>query len=227
MSISISGLTTQFSPNVVTNGLVFYIDPFNFKSRDKGLGLTGGTIIDLTSSHDLEGTFTNGPIISSDFKSVTFDGTDDFILFPFSPNELIQVQQPFYRYKPKTFTMSAWVKSGTTGGGGVMFWGGGNDYFLKNPPLTASTTYIEGIYTGVIGENWSGTTPTQSSRNLTSFEVTVDSGGTITKAVAESISAIGGGPLPTNESVIVRISGDTIGGSTPADDAYLLVRLVR
>ena len=129
MSISISGLTTQFSPSVVTDGLVFYVDPFNLKSRDKGLGLTGGTIIDLTSSHDLEGTFTNEPIISSDFKYITFDGTDDFILFPFSSSETIQIQQPFYRYKPKTFTMSAWVKSGTTGGGGVMFWGGGNDYF--------------------------------------------------------------------------------------------------
>lgn len=224
MSISISGLTTQFSPSVVTDGLVFYVDPFNLKSRDKGLGLTGGTIIDLTSSHDLEGTFTNEPIISSDFKYITFDGTDDFILFPFSSSETIQIQQPFYRYKPKTFTMSAWVKSGTTGGGGVMFWGGGNDYFLKNPPLTASTTYTPGTYMGVIGENWSGTTPTQSSRNLTSFEVTVGSGGTITKAVAESINAIGGGPLPLNETVIVKISGDTIGGTTPSDDAYLLWR---
>ena len=223
-STQVKGKSTQVSPKVVTDGLVFYTDPFNFKSRSRSLPLTGGTIIDLTSSYNFEGTFTDEPEVSNDYKYISFDGTDDYILFPFSSAESIQLQQPFYRYKPKTFTFSAWVKSGTTGGGGgVMFFGGGNDFFLKIPALTA-TTYTPGTYTSVIGENWSATTPTQSSRNLTSFEVTVGSGGTITKAVAESVSAIGGGSLPSNELVIVKLSGDTIGGSTPADDAYLLWR---
>jgi hypothetical protein len=131
---------------------------------------------------------------------------------------------PFYRYKPKTFTFSAWVKSGTTGGGGAMFFGGGNDRFLKIPALTA-TTYTSGTtYTGVIGENWSGVTTGQTSLNLPSFEVTIGSGGTITKAVAETINPIGGGSAPDNELVIVKLYGDTIGGSTPADDAYLFWR---
>tara|TARA_R110002110_G_scaffold10715_1_gene52760 strand:+ start:6736 stop:8499 length:1764 start_codon:yes stop_codon:yes gene_type:complete len=222
-STQVKGKSTQVSPKVVTDGLVFYTDPFNFKSRSRSLPLTGGTIIDLTSSYNFEGTFTDEPEVSNDYKYISFDGTDDYILFPFSSAESIQLQQPFYRYKPKTFTFSAWVKSGTTGGGGVMFFGGGNDFFLKIPALTA-TTYTPGTYTSVIGENWSATTPTQSSRNLTSFEVTVGSGGTITKAVAESTLAVGGGSLPNNELVIVKLSGDTIGGSTPADDAYLLWR---
>ena len=222
-STQVKGKSTQVSPKVVTDGLVFYTDPFNFKSRSRSLPLTGGTIIDLTSSYNFDGTFTDEPEVSNDYKYISFDGTDDYILFPFSSAESIQLQQPFYRYKPKTFTFSAWVKSGTTGGGGVMFFGGGNDFFLKIPALTA-TTYTPGTYTSVIGENWSATTPTQSSRNLTSFEVTVGSGGTITKAVAESTLAVGGGSLPNNELVIVKLSGDTIGGSTPADDAYLLWR---
>ena len=222
-STQVKGKSTQVSPKVVTDGLVFYTDPFNFKSRSRSLPLTGGTIIDLTSSYNFEGTFTDEPEVSNDYKYITFDGSDDYILFPFSSAESFQVQMPFYRYKPKTFTFSAWVKSGTTGGGGVMFFGGGNDFFLKIPALTA-TTYTPGTYTSVIGENWSGSTPTQSSRNLTSFEVTVGSGGTITKAVAESTLAVGGGSLPNNELVIVKLSGDTIGGSTPADDAYLLWR---
>ena len=120
--------------------------------------------------------------------------------------------------------MSAWIKSGTTGPGGVMFWGGGNDYFLKTPALTASTTYTPGTYTGVVGENWSGKTVTQSNRDLPSFEVTIDGSGSISKVVAESIRSIDGGGTPDNLGVIVKLSGDTIGGTTPADDAYLLYR---
>ncbi len=216
-------MSFNYSPKIITDGLVFYTDPFNFKSRSRSLPLTGGTIIDLTSSYDFEGTFTSEPEVSDDYKYITFDGTDDFILFPYSSAESLQEQMPFYRYKPKTFTFSAWVKSGTTGGGGVMFFGGGNDYFLSVPTLTA-TTYTPGTYTSVIGENWSASTPSEASKNLTSFEVTVGSGGTITKAVAESISGVSGGPLPLNESVVVKLSGNTIGGSTPADDAYLLWR---
>jgi len=217
-------MSFNYSPKITTEGLVFYIDPFNFKSRNKSVGLTGGTIIDLTSSYDFAGTFTNEPEVSNDYKYITFDGTDDFILFPYSSAESFQEQMPFYRYKPKTFTFSSWVKSGTTGGGGVMFFGGGNDFFLKIPALTATTSYSAGTYTGVIGENWSGTTTGQTSLNLPSFEVTIGSGGTITKAVAETINPIGGGSAPDNELVIVKLSGDTIGGNTPADDAYLLWR---
>ena len=214
-------MSFNYSPKIVTNGLVFYTDPFNFKSRSRTLPLTGNTIINLTSSYGFEGTFTNEPEVSNDYKYITFDGTDDFILFPTSSSDSIQIQQPFYRYKPKTFTFSAWVKSGTTGGGGVMFFGGGNDYFLKIPALTA-TTYTPGTYTGVVGENWSGATPAEQAKLLPTFEVTVGTGGTITKAVAET--TLGFGPPPNNEQVIVKLSGGTIGGSTPADDAYLFWR---
>lgn len=168
-------MSFNYSPKVSTNGLVFYIDPFNFKSRNRSLPLTGNTIIDLTSSYNFSGTLQNEdtpptgttPSISSDFKYINFDGADDRIIFPWSNSEELQLQQPYYRYKPKTYTLSAWVKSGTTGGG-VMFWGGGNDNWLQTPPLTA-TTYSAGTYTGVVGENWSATTPTEASYNLPPF----------------------------------------------------------
>ena len=225
-------MSFNYSPKITTDGLVFYIDPLNFKSRSRDLSLTGGTVFDLTSSYPFTGDLLNSPttppsppspppIVSNNYKYITFDGTDDFILFPSNSSESLQVQQPFYRYKPKTFTFSAWVKSGTTGGGGVMFFGGGNDYFLKIPALTA-TTYTPGTYTGVVGENWSAATPSQALLNLPSFEVTIDSGGAITKAVAET--TLGFGAPPSNELVIVKLSGDTIGGSTPLDDAYLFWR---
>jgi len=221
-------MSFNYSPKIVTNGLVFYTDPLNFKSRSRGLDLTGGTITDLTSSYNFAGTLQNEdtpptgttPSISSDFKYINFDGADDRILFSSGTNK--PLEQPFVKYKPKTFTFSAWVKSGTTGGG-VMFFGGGNDFFLQTPPLTA-TTYSAGTYTGVIGENWSATTPTQATRDLPTFKIIVNSGGTITKAVAESTSTVGGGQTPNNLEVIVKISGDTIGGTTPTDDAYFFWR---
>jgi len=216
-------MSFNYSPKITTDGLVFYTDPFNFKSRDRSEGLSGGTIVDITSSsYGFEGTFTNEPEVSNDYKYITFDGSNDFILFPYSSAESFQLPMPFYRYKPKTFTMSAWVKSGTTGGGGIMFFGGGNDFFLKIPALTATTSYTPGTYTGVIGENWSAATTGQTSLNLPSFEVTIGGGGTITKAVGET--TLGFGTPPSNELVIVKLSGDTIGGSTPADDAYLFWR---
>ena len=229
-------MSFNFSPKISLKGLVFYIDPFNFKSRNRSLPLTGDTIIDLTSSYYFAGDLVNmtfpspftgtTPDISSNFKYINFDGTDDNILFPSNTLNDTPLKQPFVRYKPETYTLSAWVKSGTTstgtGGAGVMFWGGGNDWWLQTPALTATTNYPEGTYTGVIGENWSATTVAQAALNLPSFEITVDSGGTITKAIAESFTLIGGGPAPESEEVIVRISGNTIGGSTPADDAYFL-----
>ena len=72
-------MSFNYSPKITTEGLVFYTDPFNFKSRDRSEGLTGGTIVDLTSSYDFEGTFTNEPEVSNDYKYITFDGT--MILF--------------------------------------------------------------------------------------------------------------------------------------------------
>ena len=43
-------MSFNYSPKIVTDGLVFYTHPFNFKSRSRSLPLTGGTITDLTSS---------------------------------------------------------------------------------------------------------------------------------------------------------------------------------
>jgi len=43
-------MSFNYSPKIITDGLVFYTDPFNFKSRNRSEGLSGGTIVDLTSS---------------------------------------------------------------------------------------------------------------------------------------------------------------------------------
>ena len=217
----------NYSPNIVSDGLVFYVDPLNFKSRDRYVGLTGGTIVNLTSSYGFSGELLNDtlpsgttPLISSDYKYINFDGIGANISFFGGGTELSQLQQPYFRYKPQTFTFSAWIKSGTTGPGGVMYWAGANDYWLQTPALTA-TTYTPGIYTGVVGENWSATTPTQSSYPVPSIELTINGDGIITKAIAETLS---GTPFAVNKNMVVKISGSTIGGLTPQDDAYLLWR---
>lgn len=209
-------MSFNYSPIVITDGLVFYTDPFNFKSRSRNIGLTGGSIVDLTSSYDFSGTFINEPEISSNYKYITFDGTDDEISFPQNATEEIQRQQPYVRYKPKEFTISVWVKSGSTGGGGAIFWGGANDYWLDIPPLTA-TTYTNDTYTGVVGEIWSGNSAGVYLLDLPTFKVEV-SGGTIIRAVAET--AVGSFPNGISEQAIIKISGNTIGGTTPTDDAY-------
>ena len=38
-NLYISGSNTQIHPNIVTDGLVFYVDPFNFKSSGTGTAL--------------------------------------------------------------------------------------------------------------------------------------------------------------------------------------------
>ena len=66
------GLT--HSPRIVTDGLVFCVDPANARSYPG----TGTTLTDLKGSNN--GTLTNGPTFSSDNRGVfTLDGTDDYI----------------------------------------------------------------------------------------------------------------------------------------------------
>ena len=66
------GLT--HSPRIVTDGLVFCVDPANARSYPG----TGTTLTDLEGSNN--GTLTNGPTFSSNNRGVfTLDGTNDYI----------------------------------------------------------------------------------------------------------------------------------------------------
>lgn len=207
-----SGSNTQIHPNIVTDGLVFYIDPFNFKSRDRSFNPSGGTINDISKDIRMSGTLTNGITISDDYKSIDVDGTDDYIIFPNANVTSNQPFQPFQRYKPSTYTLSYWVKSGSTGGG-VMFFVGIQDYKLELPALTA-TTYTPGVYTNVPTENISD--PLDTTLN---FTITVNGSGVITDALAENVGT------NSDNGEIMKILGSDIGGSSPADDAYFTFRV--
>lgn len=66
----------RYSPKIVSDGLVFYVDAANPKSFISG-DTTWGDM-----SGDNNGTLTNGPTFDSDNGgSIVFDGTDDYVDF--------------------------------------------------------------------------------------------------------------------------------------------------
>ena len=71
----------KFGKSIVTDGLVLHIDAANKKSYPG----SGTTITDLSGNAN-KGTLTNGPTFSSaKHGSIAFDGTNDQIIFPDSP----------------------------------------------------------------------------------------------------------------------------------------------
>ena len=81
--------------NIVTNGLVLYLDASNTKSY-----VSGSTTWNDVSRSGNNGTLTNGPTFNSaNGGSIVFDGGDDFIKPPASTT--LQLTN---------FTLSSWVK---------------------------------------------------------------------------------------------------------------------
>ena len=68
-------MTTSYSPLIVTDGLVMYLDAANPKSYPGA-----GTIWTDISRNNNNGTLTNGPTFSSaNLGSIVFDGVDDYV----------------------------------------------------------------------------------------------------------------------------------------------------
>lgn len=66
----------RYSPKIVTDGLVLYLDAANPKSF-----VNGSTVWNDLSKNSANGTLTNGPLYnSSNGGSIVFDGSDDFVL---------------------------------------------------------------------------------------------------------------------------------------------------
>jgi hypothetical protein len=91
------GLT--HSPRIVTDGLVFCVDPANARSYPG----TGTTLTDLEGSNN--GTLTNGPTFSSDNRgSIVFDGSNDYV-------ELVATGSEF---NFSNLSVGCWFKTSTT-----------------------------------------------------------------------------------------------------------------
>lgn len=84
------------SLNIITDGLVFYVDGGNDKSYP-GTGLDWN---DMTSNNN-SGVLTNGPTFNtSNVGSIVFDGVNDSVIFPDSPSLSITGDM----------TINCWVK---------------------------------------------------------------------------------------------------------------------
>jgi hypothetical protein len=93
-------MSFNYSPKIVTNGLVLCLDAANTKSY-----VSGSTIWTDISRGGNNGTLTNGPTFSSaNGGSIVFDGTNDYIDCGNSTN--LQINQG---------TISVWVKTSTPG----------------------------------------------------------------------------------------------------------------
>ena len=90
----------NYSPKIVTDGLVLYLDAANNRSYPG----SGTTWVDLSRGNN-NGTLTNGPTFNSaNGGSIVFDGTNDFINCGNSANLQITVG-----------SIAAWVKTSTPG----------------------------------------------------------------------------------------------------------------
>jgi hypothetical protein len=102
----------NYSPKVVTDGLVLYLDAANPKSYP-GSGTTWG---DLSRGGN-NGTLTNGPTFDGgNGGSIVFDGVDDYVSI-LNNNNLV--------FGNGNFTVSMWIKTpiSSTGEGNPSQWG--------------------------------------------------------------------------------------------------------
>lgn len=89
-------MSFNFSPKIVTEGLVLYLDAANTKSYISGSNVWGDI-----SRTGVIGTLTNGPTFSSiNGGAITFDGINDYITIPYNSSLAFST----------AFTLSIWVR---------------------------------------------------------------------------------------------------------------------
>ncbi len=198
-------MSFNYSPKIVTKNLCFYVDTLNTKCRDRNSSSTGGTVVDLVKGGEMS--MNNGITISPDYKEIQVDGVDDYLRLTSGERK-----QPFVRSKPSTLTMSFWLKTGTTNTAGILFFAGTKDYTLDYN--FTGTSYTPGVYSNVPGANL-----TSPSKTVPNFDITIGAGGvTVTNVLALSA------PHNSLTDDVILITGDNLGGSSPADDALFYFR---
>jgi hypothetical protein len=126
----------NYSPKVITEGLVLYLDAANVKSY-----VSGSTVWNDLSRNRNTGTLTNGPTFNSgNGGSIVFDGVDDYVLTTAAPPTLGMISG--------SFTVCCWFycnNLSTTNGGLVnsrTAESAGNSYEM----LVRSNNLIVGFY---------------------------------------------------------------------------------
>ena len=140
-------MSYNFSPKIVTNGLVLYLDAANTKSYPG----SGSLWTDLSRSGN-NGALTNGPTFNSENNgSIVFDGTNDLIILP--------------QIKPNRFTLSCWFKA--TGAPSTNDASGGH-LIVSNPQLFGGSVQYAMAY------SWSSQRITFVVQANTSFSATAN-----------------------------------------------------
>lgn len=95
-------MATLYSPKIVTDGLVMYLDAANPRSYPR----SGTTWSDISFNNN-SGSLTNGATFNSgDGGSISFDGINDYVLLPTN----------FFNHDAQTpFSVSMWFKTSTAG----------------------------------------------------------------------------------------------------------------
>lgn len=89
-------MSFYYSPKIVTDGLVFYVDAANSKSY-----VSGSTVWNDISKNSNDGTLTNGPTFDSvNGGSIVFDGSDDYV----SHGDVLNFE------RTDSFSIDVWTK---------------------------------------------------------------------------------------------------------------------
>jgi len=174
-------MSFHFSPNVVTEGLNFYLDPANPNSFLSG----STTIFDLAGSGN-NGQLINGPVYSgTNYGTISLDSTDDRINIPNFNNQTDGTVSIWVRNNSEiqTGSTASWILEFTSGGsqnatfsivfGNVAFAvtrtellsiyirsdlpaGGFGNYIAANLPITGSNIPV-GWHNIVVARDSSGT----------------------------------------------------------------------
>lgn len=115
----------HYSPNIITDGLVLYLDAANTKSY-----VSGSTIWNDLSRGGNNGVLTNGPTFnSSNGGSIVFDGVDDYITNIGTTSSFSFIQNTAIA------TLSFWVKFNSTSN---------LEYIAGNTPTSAEKGFFLG-----------------------------------------------------------------------------------
>ncbi len=122
-------MSFNFSPKIVTDSLILYLDTANSKSY-----LSGSTIWNDLSRIGNNGTLENGPTYNpNNGGSIVFDGTDDRVQIPYPDTD----------WSTTPWTIDFWMKIDTLGNRGVVCLNSsdGSQYVVNNVFFTDNKSY--------------------------------------------------------------------------------------
>jgi hypothetical protein len=185
----------QYSPKIVTDGLVLYLDAANTKSY-----VSGSTTWNDISRSGVNGTLVNGPTFSgTNGGSIVFDGADDYV------TDIGTVSTFSFMQNTGVFTINVWVKPNVLGT--AMYFIGNND----------GTTGAKGFFLGKLSNNRFNFTLTYGASGLSILSFQLVDYYTDTNWVNVTISSNGlnaiayknGTRFGTSNSITILSTGDS------------------